>query len=120
MRTGALWAKEETPALQAAYERLRGQGLVIIGVDLFNGERLQGRDTDDVRRFVKQYGVTYPIALDTTGEVAADYSVAPIPVSFMVDRAGTIRFIRVGQLTAANVEQLFHRLETAGNTKSSS
>ena len=37
--------KEETPALQRAYQKLRDQGLVIIGVDLRNQER-SGADGD--------------------------------------------------------------------------
>jgi cytochrome c biogenesis protein CcmG, thiol:disulfide interchange protein DsbE len=109
--------KEETPALQAAYQQLRDHGFVIIGVDLFDGERVQGRGEQDVRQFVAQYGVTYPIALDTTGHVARRYRVAPIPVSYLIDPAGTIRYIRVGQLTTADVVDLFRRVQiSTGNT----
>ncbi len=102
--------KEETPALQAAYRKLADEGLVIVGVDLFDGERVQGRGEQDVKEFVDQYGVSYPIALDDTGEVARDFRLYPIPVSYFIDRDGNIRYIRIGGLTTADVEEIFRRL----------
>ena len=102
--------KEETPALQAAYQQLADEGLVIVGVDLFDGERALGRGEQEVRQFANRYGVSYPIALDETGQVARDFKLYPIPVSYFVDRAGNVRFIRIGRLTTADVEALFRRL----------
>ena len=102
--------KEETPALQAAHQKLAGEGLVIVGVDLFDAERAQGQGEVQVRQFADQYGVTYPIALDETGDVARAYKLYPIPVSYFVNRDGNVRFIRVGRLTTADVEGLFRRL----------
>lgn len=98
--------KEETPALQSAYERLRSEGLVIIGVNL----RRQERSDDAVREFVQQYGVTYPIALDVDGEAARLFQISPIPVSYFIDPDGTIRYVRIGTLTADDVATLFARL----------
>ena len=112
--------REETPALQAAHQKLAREGLVIVGVDLFNGER----DEEAVRQFVAQYGATYPIALDESGDVARAYRLNPIPVSYFVDPSGNVRYIRIGQLTTGDVEQLFRRLssgvETAANAGSPS
>ncbi len=101
---------EETPALQAAYEKLAQEGLVIVGVDLFDGERSQGRSEQDVRQFTGRYGVEYPIALDVSGDVARSYKLYPIPVSYFIDPEGNVRYIRIGQLRKADVEQLFHGL----------
>ena len=102
--------KEETPALQRVYQKLRNQGLVIIGVDLRNQER-KGVDGDtDVRAFTSEYGVTYPIALDVAGDVARAFRIYPIPTSFFIDQAGTIRYIAVSKLTEADVEAIFTRL----------
>ena len=102
--------KEETPALQRVYAKLRDQGLVIIGVDLRNQER-SGADGDaDVRNFTQRYGVTYPIALDVAGETARAFQIYPLPTSFFVDQRGMIRYVRVGKITAEEVEALFHRL----------
>jgi alkyl hydroperoxide reductase subunit AhpC len=83
---------------------------VIVGVDLFDGERAQGRGEQDVRRFTGQYGVHYPIALDESGDIARRYKLYPIPVSYVIDPDGNVRYIRIGQLRTSDVEQLFHRL----------
>jgi peroxiredoxin len=100
--------KEETPALQAAYKDLQQQGLEIIGVNLFSQET--GGDTA-VRDFLTPYGVTYPIALDSQGDIARAFQISPIPTSYFVDPSGNIRFVKVGTLKAAEVRALFERLQ---------
>lgn len=98
--------KEETPALQAAHQRLESEGLVIVGVNL----RRQETSDDAVREFVQRYGVTYPIALDVDGEAARLFQISPIPVSYFIDREGTIRYVRIGTLTTDDVAVLFAQL----------
>lgn len=102
--------KEETPALQAAYQQLRDQGLMIIGVDLRKQERPGPAGDADVRAFAERFGVTYPVALDVDGETARAYQVLPLPTSYIVDQTGTIRFVRVGIIKAEEIEALFTRL----------
>ncbi|MFO7166853.1 MAG: TlpA disulfide reductase family protein [Chloroflexota bacterium] len=98
--------KEETPALQAAYQELRDEGLVILGVNL----RRQEPDETAIRAFLQQYGVTYPTLLDVDGEAARQFQIAPIPTSYFIDPAGNIRYIRVGTLSQEEVAALFSRL----------
>ncbi|GAC1543866.1 MAG: hypothetical protein NVS2B7_17830 [Herpetosiphon sp.] len=109
--TWCIPCKQETPALAVADDKLRGQGLVIVGVDLFDAERTQGLTEQDVRTFATHYGARYPIALDEIVQVARDYAIYSIPVSYIIDRAGNVRFIRTGGLTTADVEDLFRRVQ---------
>jgi peroxiredoxin len=99
--------KEETPALQAMYRELHGQGLEIIGVNLYSQETA---GQESVREFLSQYDVSYPIALDTSGETARAFQISPIPVSYFVDPDGTIRYVKVGALNERDVRALFERL----------
>jgi peroxiredoxin len=99
--------KEETPALQASYQALKDQGLVIVGVNL----RKQEPDEAGIRAFLSEYGVTYPTALDIEGEAARLFQISPIPTSYFIDPAGNIRYIRVGTLTQEEVAALFSRLQ---------
>jgi peroxiredoxin len=105
--------KEETPALQQIYQKLRDQGLVIIGVDLRSQEGDGAEGVDNVRSFTERYGVTYPIALDVKGETARAFQIYPIPTSYFVDQSGTIRYVRVSTLSAEEVEVLFTKLQQA-------
>jgi peroxiredoxin len=103
--------RRETPALQAAYEQLRDEGFVIIGVNMTEDEFVQNNSEDDIRAFADQYNVTYPIALDVEGEVSRAFRVYPLPTSFFIDPEGTIRYMRVSEITADEVIALFNQLK---------
>lgn len=102
--------RREMPALQTAYEQLRSQGFVIIGVNMTEDELTRGNDEAAVAAFAAEYGVTYPIALDYEGTVAADYRVFPLPTNFFIDPDGNIRYIRVGELSLDDVTARFNEL----------
>ena len=105
-RTDCVPCRAETPALQQAYSDLKDQGVVIIGVNLFNEEQMRNGGIDTVRQFATLYGVSYPIALDADSSVAKAYNIAPIPTSYLIDPDGNIRFVRIGELTTNNVKAL--------------
>lgn len=103
--------RRETPALQSVYSDLQDEGLMIIGVNLTDDELLQGNTLEDIRAFVDTYNVTYPVALDMEGDVTQAYRVYPLPTSYFVDQTGTIRYVRVGEITAEEVAALFAELQ---------
>lgn len=107
--------KEETPALQAVYEKLKDQGLVIVGVDLYNAERSQNVGIQEVRQFANRYGVTYPIVLDESGGVGQAYAIHPIPTSYFIDQQGKVRYLKIGQLNMSDVERVFRSLQATGS-----
>lgn len=112
--------KREMPALQAANERYAAQGLAIIGVNLTDDEKLQGRSEDDVRAFAAQYNLTYPIALDRDGSVTDAFRVFPLPTSFFIDTQGHIRYVHVGELSLDDVTSRFNELQQEARTNSGS
>jgi cytochrome c biogenesis protein CcmG/thiol:disulfide interchange protein DsbE len=75
--------REEATALQRAYERWRGRGLVVLGVDHQDVER-------DALAFMQRYGMTYPSVRDGQGDVAARYGAIGVPETFFIDRRGRI------------------------------
>jgi cytochrome c biogenesis protein CcmG/thiol:disulfide interchange protein DsbE len=109
--TGCAPCREETPALEAAYQKLSPQGLEIIGMNVRANER-RGADGDaDIRRFVEDHGVTYPIALDSDSQSGRDYQVYVLPTSLMIDREGKIRYLFFSATTTEAVEALFTKLQ---------
>jgi len=92
--------REEMPALQAAYEKLADQGLVVLGVNWTQVDYLP-----DVEAFVEALGLTFPILLDPDGTVSEDlYQVLGLPTSVLIGRDGTIRSVRIGILDLQELE----------------
>jgi peroxiredoxin len=92
-----LWAswcppcRAEMPALQAAYEAERDRGLEIIAINT----TFQDQE-HDARRFVEEFGLTFPIALDRSGTVSRQYLLRALPSTFFVGRDGVIRKVIIG------------------------
>ncbi len=74
--------RDEAPLLQDVSRRYRGR-LVVIGVDYqdFAG---------DARKFVREFGLTYPIGRDGNGSLLPRWGVTGAPESFFIDRAGKV------------------------------
>ena len=84
----------ETPRLVQWYERYRDSGLVVLGVDSLY---LDSRPS--VADFVQKSKVSYPILLDGEGTVSKQWRAQQLPRSYVVDRSGVVRFMRIGELT---------------------
>jgi cytochrome oxidase Cu insertion factor (SCO1/SenC/PrrC family) len=83
----ATWCRpcrSELPRLSGWYRRLRGDDLVVLGVD-------RQESADQVRRFVRPLHLPFSVVLDGNGMVASRYDLVGLPVSFLVDRNGIIR-----------------------------
>ena len=75
--------RDEAPVLQTTYERYRDQGLVVLGVDVNDFRQ-------DARRFMKRYGLTYPLVYDGKGSTVGKWGVRGFPETFFVDRTGKL------------------------------
>jgi len=96
--------QREAPILEAAYEKYRKRGLVIIGVNVSEDEEQFARD------FVEKYKLTFPIGRDT-GDISRRYAVKAVPIMstmIFIDRAGKLVERYVGELTE---EEFLQRIE---------
>jgi thiol-disulfide isomerase/thioredoxin len=84
--------RAEMPALENIYQELGPQGLVVVGVDV-------QESAEKVLTFLPEVGVTFPIVLDGDTRLAARYRATGLPATFIVDRKGTVRDIRLGPYT---------------------
>jgi thiol-disulfide isomerase/thioredoxin len=75
--------KQEVPLLQAAWERYRDDGLVVLGIDAQDFRA-------DAQRFVERYGVTYPVAYDGTGSTLGRFGNTGFPETWFVGRDGRL------------------------------
>ncbi len=96
--------REESPLLQAAWEKYRARGVVVIGVDT--------RDfISDARKFVDRYGLTYPNVYDGSGKLVEPWGVTGFPETFVIDRDGVIVEHIVGAIDGP--EQIESAIEAA-------
>ena len=85
--------RAEMPALQAAYDQYGGD-LLVVGVE-------QGEENTVVGTFLDEFGITFPILLDTQMTVGRDYRILGLPTTFFIDSQGVIRRVHAGQLNSA-------------------
>jgi peroxiredoxin len=111
----AVWCtscRAEMPDLIKAYEQHKGLGLVVVGVNL--------READArVRGFVDDFGVTYPVALDRSGEVARTWRIGGpsqgLPSSYFIDREGVVRKVVYGTVSARLMDEGLKLIMGTGN-----
>lgn len=89
--TWCLPCREEIPALQRLHERFGPEGLRIVGVSV-DAPGEQG----NVQEFASSFGVTYDIWLDPAEHVVSAFRVIGVPNTFLIDRAGVIRWKHIG------------------------
>ena len=81
--------RDEAPALQAFYERHRGAGFEILGIDT--------QETAEAgREFVDEYDLTYPQLHDGAAEYADDLKTNGVPENFLVDPDGNLAYLQPG------------------------
>jgi peroxiredoxin len=89
--------RSEMPELERTYQANRDRGLNVIAMNF--------RETaPEAQAFFKELRLTFPIWLDRTGSVAELYRARGLPSTFVVDRSGIIRFVRVGPVDQTMLE----------------
>lgn len=53
----------------------------------------------EMRRWLSEQGIAYPVVLDTDGSLSGLYGVQGVPTSIIIDPSGDIGFVEVGYTT---------------------
>jgi thiol-disulfide isomerase/thioredoxin len=89
------------PRLQRWHESYRDKGLVILGLTNYSGD-IDGRRATPaeelayLRAFKKQNHLPYGFVVADSSVNDLNYGVFSIPMSFLIDRRGNVRFIAMG------------------------
>ena len=81
--------RQEMPLLDELYARYERVGFSLLGVNIDDDS---GRAMD----MIEELGVNFPVLFDARKEVSQLYEVEAMPVTVIVDRTGTVRFIHHG------------------------
>jgi thiol-disulfide isomerase/thioredoxin len=83
--------RQEMPSMEVVYRQLKDRGFEVLAVDV--RERPQ-----DVQNFLKEFNLTFPSVLDTTGRTSRVYNITAFPTTFILDREGNIILRLVGSI----------------------
>lgn len=92
-----LWAtwcppcREEMQAIEKVYREYAPQGFTVLAVNMtYQDDRLA------ITPFVNERKLTFPILLDTTGDMARAYQLRSLPSSYFIKRDGVINEVIIG------------------------
>ena len=108
----ATWCKpckEEMPAMQASYDKLRDKGFVVLAVN-------ELEDTARVAEHIRTHCHTFEVVMDHNNQVANMYGVVGLPASFLIDPQGIVRERISGSLlTESHIQEMVKKYgEKAG------
>jgi cytochrome c biogenesis protein CcmG, thiol:disulfide interchange protein DsbE len=82
--------REEMPSFQRLRERLRGRPFEILTVNY-------GEMPARIRPFLERYRITLPVLLDPDKESAEAWRAGGLPMTFLIDATGQVRFSAFGE-----------------------
>ena len=113
--------QNEMPDIQQLYEDygLNQEDLVVLGVANPRSEENpynQDVSEEEVEAFLTERGYTYPVVMDTTGEVFQGYGVTSFPTTFMIDRDGNVFGYITGMLTRSMMDSIIEQTMSGERT----
>jgi cytochrome c biogenesis protein CcmG/thiol:disulfide interchange protein DsbE len=91
--------KKELPELEKLHRELSPSGVLFIGINL-------DREQANAVEMVKRFGLTFKVLLDPEGKVAELYDPPKMPSTYVIDKAGVLRFVNEGFDGAADIVRL--------------
>lgn len=92
--------RREMPDIQKLYDEYReadDDSVVILGVAA--PDFGQEQSEDGIKQFLEDNGYTYPVVMDTSGDIFMSYGVFSYPTTFMIDKNGDVFGYASGQLS---------------------
>ena len=96
--------KKEMPDIENIYKEYgeNKKDVVILGV---NSEK-----ENEVKKFLKDKGYTFPIVIDENSEVMRKYFIQAFPTSFVIDKEGNVYGYVMGGLTKEQIKQVIEEV----------
>ena len=81
--------REEIPSMNRAWQVLEQEGIAMLAINM-------GEDEDTIFIFSADYPADFPMLMDRSGEVIAEWPVKGLPTTYVVAPDGTIAFRAIG------------------------
>ena len=96
--------RDEAPGLRSAWEGSRGQlGVVFLGVNEMDDEA-------GAQAFQREFQMSYPSVFDPAASLAADYGFFGLPVTYVINAQGVMRYRFAGSVTESALVDAVHSL----------
>lgn len=96
------------PYVQAWHERYRNSGLTVIGVH--TPEFTFAQYESNVERGIREFGLTYPIVVDSNREIWKAFANRYWPTKYLLDKDGYLRYGHFGEGGYGECEQAIQEL----------
>jgi thiol-disulfide isomerase/thioredoxin len=96
------------PYVQAWHERYRDKGLTVIGVH--TPEFTFAQYESNVERGIREFGLTYPIVVDSNREIWKAFANRYWPTKYLLDKDGYLRYGHFGEGGYGECEQAIQEL----------
>ncbi len=78
--------RTEMPSIEALHKDMGPKGLHVVAVSIDDAGK-----ADDIRKFLKDFGLTFEVLYDSTQAIQAAYQTTGVPETFIIASDGTIR-----------------------------
>jgi cytochrome c-type biogenesis protein len=89
----------EMPQFEAVYQRHADDGLMVVAVN-------DQEPAEDVLDFLEEISLSFPVALDVSGDIQRLYGVSGYPTTLVIDRDGIILDRHLGPMLSDQIEAL--------------
>lgn len=103
--------REEMPSMQKLYEHFKGRDFEMITISIDKGK-------PEVEAFVKELGLTFPVALDPSEKVSKAYQITGVPETYIIGKDGVImhHILGPGEWYTPEIITAFERIIAGGKT----
>lgn len=88
--------KKEMPALDKMYNVYKDKGVQILAVNIAQSDF-------EVKNFVKNYDLSFPVVIDKTKSVMDAYNINPLPTTYLINPEGKVEKIITGEMTESQI-----------------
>ena len=89
-------SEREFPAIERQYKTFESQGVHVLAVNI-------AQSNLEVKNYVKNMGMTFPVAIDKTKSVMNAYNVTNLPATILINMDGKVEKIITGEMSEAQI-----------------
>ena len=105
--------KNVEPYVKQWYNKFKDRGLEIVAVHTPEFDR--ERKLENVKRYIKDHNITYPVAIDNDFKIWRNYSNRYWPAMYLVDKKGVVRYRFIGEGNYQLIENTLDKMLSEEN-----